>query len=537
MSVRTLPWFRELHNETDGAKGTNLVSIDPLHAGVHSTMRSRIYAITILITSLGCCFAGCDSNDNESPTKSPTSAHSMSWAEGEILVSNANCTACHQASRIAIRRLAPAPAPILLGERGVGSRLSPSAIRQRLGAHGAQLGQRMPDLLHGMSDRESVASDLLEFLASQGGPLQPAPTETSEAKFAQGEVLYREIGCTACHGANPELEQLASDWTAASLATFLENPIESHPSGRMPGMHLTRAEADSLAAYLVSEQGKGPDGPLVDSRPGLRLEYFKGNYSPGGPDKETREPDIKMHVGAPELGPGKGKDHFGIRLTGAIEIPKSGRWSFWLTSDDGSRLYIDGELVIQHDGTHGTSDKRGSLQLQSGPHSILVTMFEASGGEELALSWDGPGQARERIPGSAFSTDTTILQPSWKRMNVDPARVARGEQYFQTLGCTACHAPEVPLRDALATAPPLTSLSPGKGCTAAEVAPGLPDYEFTAEERASIDEVIANAKALDEPLLAPAAIAHSMRRLNCTACHTRTGVGGPEEIGAGIVYL
>ena len=73
----------------------------------------------------------------------------MSWAEGEILVSNANCTACHQASRIAIRRLAPAPAPILLGERGVGSRLSPSAIRQRLGAHGAQLGQRMPDLIHG----------------------------------------------------------------------------------------------------------------------------------------------------------------------------------------------------------------------------------------------------------------------------------------------------------------------------------------------------------------------------------------------------
>ena len=345
----------------------------------------------------------------------------------------------------------------------------------------------------------------------------------------QGDSLYKEIGCTACHSSTPDFKQLASDWTVGSLASFLKNPIDSHPSGRMPGMHLTNSESQAIATYLVSDQSMGPDGPRLESLPGLRLEYFKGNYSPGGPDKETREADIDMHVSIPELGPGRDKDQFGIRLTGSIEIPRNGRWSFWLRSDDGSRLYIDGELVIQHDGTHGASDKRGSVKLKTGPHAILISMFEATGGEELSLSWDGPGLAREQVPGSAFSSDTTVLQPSWKTFTPDPERIARGKNYFDTLGCTACHLPDAPLPTVLSTLPPLASLTAGTGCVAEVVQPGVPDYGFTDQERAHINDVLADTQALDAPLPAPLAIAHSMQRLNCIACHARTGVGGPDE--------
>lgn len=518
-----------MHNETVGAMTSIPLASIASKVDLNLTMRIPIPSIAIFLALLGLFLASCGKNTPGNSTAPTSSANGLAWAKGEALVSNSNCTACHQASQIAIRRLSSAPAPIVLGEQGVGSRLSPPAIRERLSAHGAELGQRMPDLLHGVQDRESKIDDLVEYLASQGGPLRPTTTQTNEAMFSQGKALYREVGCTACHGAQPDFTQLASDWTAASLATFLEDPIQSHPSGRMPGMHLTNAEARALAAYLVSEQGNGPDGPLIDSQPGLRLEYFKGNYSPAGPIEETREPDSVMQVGSPELGPGKNQDHFGIRLSGTIEIPRTGRWSFWLRSDDGSRLYIDGELVIQHDGTHGASDKRGSLKLENGPHSILVTMFEASGGEELSLSWDGPGQARDRIPASAFSSDTTVLQPRWKPLTLNSERVSRGKKYFQTLGCTACHVPGDPLPPNIAKAPPFSSLTPEKGCAATKVAVGLPDYEFTAEERASINDVIANVEALDEPLLAPAAIKHTMVRLNCTACHSRTGVGGPDE--------
>ena len=477
---------------------------------------------------LGMILAGCDNRGSTQSGSTPASS-TAHWIDGETLISNSNCVACHQASQVAIRRLASAPAPVLLGDQGVGGRLSPPAIRQRIAAHGEDHGLRMPDLLHGNPQLEEILDDLQAYLSVQGGPLEPRPTETNDAIFIQGETLYREVGCAACHSPTPDFKQLASDWTVQSLAAFLENPLASHPSGRMPGMQLSDAEAGALAAYLLSDQSKGPDGPRIESVQGLRLEYFKGNFSPGGPDKETRKPDIDMHVPKPELGPGKGKDHFGIRLTGMIEIPRDGRWSFWLRSDDGSRLYIDGELVIQHDGTHGATDKRGSVQLKAGPHAMLISMFEASGGEELSLSWDGPGQLREQVPASAFSSDTTVLLPPWKRYAAQSEQAARGETYFNTLGCTACHLPDAPRPPAIASAPPLRSLTPGKGCMAETVPVSLPDFQFTSEERAEINVVLANTESLEEPLPAPLAIAHSMHQLNCIACHTRSDIGGPDD--------
>ena len=67
---------------------------------------------------------------------------------------------------------------------------------------------------------------------------------------------------------------------------------------------------------------------------------------------------------------------FAINYHGTMMVPQDGKYNFKLTSDDGSKLYIDDKLLIDNDGTHATQSKEGSVQLTRGVHSIRVPYFQ-----------------------------------------------------------------------------------------------------------------------------------------------------------------
>ena len=66
-----------------------------------------------------------------------------------------------------------------------------------------------------------------------------------------------------------------------------------------------------------------------------------------------------------------------------LSVPTAGEYTFRLTSDDGSRLYIDGNQVIDHDGLHGDTSKDGAVTLTAGVHPLRVDYFDAGGGKVL----------------------------------------------------------------------------------------------------------------------------------------------------------
>lgn len=81
------------------------------------------------------------------------------------------------------------------------------------------------------------------------------------------------------------------------------------------------------------------------------------------------------------------EDFFAAQFTGYLKIPETSNYLFRLRSDDGSRLYIDDQEVILHDGLHGPSPKDGELALQAGNHPIRVDFFEIGGGQTIILEW------------------------------------------------------------------------------------------------------------------------------------------------------
>lgn len=84
---------------------------------------------------------------------------------------------------------------------------------------------------------------------------------------------------------------------------------------------------------------------------------------------------------------GKLTDLFAARFTGYLKIPQTSNYLFRLRSDDGSRLLLNGQLVIDHDGLHGPDPKDGEIALAAGNHQLVVEYFENGGGNVLTLEW------------------------------------------------------------------------------------------------------------------------------------------------------
>ncbi len=79
----------------------------------------------------------------------------------------------------------------------------------------------------------------------------------------------------------------------------------------------------------------------------------------------------------------------GLVLNGYFEVTEDAIYEFALTSDDGSMLYIDGELLIDHDGPHGATTKRAQRALGKGLHHIEVLYFEGNNSGSLKVEIDG----------------------------------------------------------------------------------------------------------------------------------------------------
>lgn len=97
-------------------------------------------------------------------------------------------------------------------------------------------------------------------------------------------------------------------------------------------------------------------------------------------------------------------DTFASRHTGKIDIPATGTYTFFTSSDDGSKLWINNGLVVSNDGLHGMVEKSGTISLNAGSHDIRVECFDNQVNAGLIVSWSGPGISKQVIPGSRFST-------------------------------------------------------------------------------------------------------------------------------------
>ncbi|WP_282090887.1 ricin-type beta-trefoil lectin domain protein [Streptomyces tendae] len=105
------------------------------------------------------------------------------------------------------------------------------------------------------------------------------------------------------------------------------------------------------------------------------------------------------------------ESNFVTHVLGNLNAAQAGSYTFRLTSDDGSRLWIDDQLVVDHDGLHGPEPKDATVDLTAGTHALRIEHFERDGGQQLTLAWQPPGASGfSVVPNSVLSTDADVVR-------------------------------------------------------------------------------------------------------------------------------
>jgi hypothetical protein len=87
-----------------------------------------------------------------------------------------------------------------------------------------------------------------------------------------------------------------------------------------------------------------------------------------------------------------------VRWEGALWVEEPGDYTVFFGTDDGQRLYLDGELIAAYYQGHALFYVSGTRYLIKGWHPITLEMFEGGGNAEAKLEWEGPGIDHEMIP-------------------------------------------------------------------------------------------------------------------------------------------
>jgi mono/diheme cytochrome c family protein len=461
-------------------------------------------------------------------------------AAGRHLLGELNCLSCHQPAE-------PAPtakqAPVL---DSIGTRIRPSYFKKYLSdPQQMKPGSAMPHVFAGDADAASKIEAITHYLVSTGLPRQ----EASDPKAARaGEDLYHKIGCVACHGtrdvdgktdkttaASVPLGDLKAKYTLASLATFLTNPHTARPSGRMPTLLITgdakakAKEARELANYLI--RGAKVVAPVGKGTTAYR--YYEGNWNKV-PNLGKLKPTDTGVGAAFDLSVARRHSEYAMAFDGLFRVPADGMYTFTLSSDDGSKLFVDGTIVVDNDGIHPNKAESKATMLTKGTHKVRVTYFQGGGEDELTVDIEGPSLAKQPLGGLVATTEEDLDKAFQKapaaeddedRFVVQGALIAKGKALFASTGCASCH--QVKDIKSEAKAPAFAKLQGVGGCLANAPVKGAPWFGLNTAQKLALTAAIQTPPAPSQD--PKRVISQSMLAFNCYACHSRDKIGGPEE--------
>ncbi len=135
---------------------------------------------------------------------------------------------------------------------------------------------------------------------------------------------------------------------------------------------------------------------LNTGKKGFSYKYFEGVWN-NLPDFSKLTPIKSGTVDRINLEIRQREHNYGLLFEGWINVPATNVYTFYLASDDGSRLIIDSQTVIDYDGVHGAEEKSVELPLAAGWHKITLQYFQQEIGQGLKLEWQPQGKARSEI--------------------------------------------------------------------------------------------------------------------------------------------
>lgn len=161
---------------------------------------------------------------------------------------------------------------------------------------------------------------------------------------------------------------------------------------------LPNGKASAPVAGRVAKELPRPARPLPLGPTGVDYKYIEGPF-----ERVPSFDGAALRSGALsriERPPGARAERWAARFEGRFVAPSTGVYAFTALADDGVRLAIDGEVVLEDDGVHEPREARGEIALAAGAHALVVGYFQGEGEAALDVLVEGPGLARARLEGA-----------------------------------------------------------------------------------------------------------------------------------------
>ncbi|MEF8797359.1 MAG: PA14 domain-containing protein, partial [Salinivenus sp.] len=233
------------------------------------------------------------------------------------------------------------------------------------------------------------------------------------ATFGPTETITLEARASDPDGSVASVEFYRAD---SSLGTDASAPYRVGTSDLSAGYHrLTATATDDQGATTTTAPleiaVETADGTLPPE-PGVARAYYEGTWQQV-PDYDALSPLRRDTTSTFSIASPARSDHFGYRLQAYLEVTEKGSYSFHLESDDGSKMYVNGSLLIDNGGTHGAEEVSGTATLSEGYHRVVVDYFDDAGGQTLSVAWTPPDSTKGPIPERRLYAErprTTVTQ-------------------------------------------------------------------------------------------------------------------------------
>ena len=145
------------------------------------------------------------------------------------------------------------------------------------------------------------------------------------------------------------------------------------------------------ATYRVATPGTGT---------GLSATYYN-NTDFTGVTVTRVDPTVDFNWGSGSPAPGIGANTFSARWTGQVEAQFSGVYTFYTQSDDGARLWINGQQIINNWADRPPTESSGTIQLEAGQrYDIRMEFYEKNGSATARLLWSSASIPKSVVPSS-----------------------------------------------------------------------------------------------------------------------------------------
>jgi mono/diheme cytochrome c family protein len=281
-----------------------------------------------------------------------------------------------------------------------------------------------------LGDRKAGLSADLDALAAYVGSLNAfdnsprrASNNTLTSAATAGRTVFQNLDCAACHSGTrftgsgsgtltdigsikPESgtrlgspltgfdpPTLRDVWSTAPYlhdgsAATLADAVRAHRD-----VMISDADLANLTAYLEQIGREETSAPQNNGSGSGVVGRYYNNTTLSGTAVVTRIEAVDFNWGSKAPSTGVNSNQYSVRWIGFIQAPATGTYVFQTNADDGVRLWIDGQQLINRwTNSSARNDNSSPVNLVAGQrYAVTMEYYENSGQAVARLRWQTPG--------------------------------------------------------------------------------------------------------------------------------------------------